>query len=88
VKLRQDASVFVASLDHGVGAEHGFGDGRAGYLYVISGAVELGDTDKLLTGDAVKVFGPEEVRIRALEHAELILIDVPWRYEPVGVWAR
>jgi redox-sensitive bicupin YhaK (pirin superfamily) len=85
VKLHQDAPVFVASLDHGVEAEHHFGEDRAGYLNVISGTVALGDTDKLVTGDAVKAFGPEEVRIQAVEHAELILIDVPGQYEPVGV---
>ena len=88
VKVHQDASVFVASLDEGVGAEHPFGESRAGYLYFISGAGELNGADKLETGDAVKVFGPEEVRIQAVEQTELILIDVPQRYEPVGVWAR
>jgi hypothetical protein len=42
----------------------------------------------LVTGDAAKIFGPEEVRIAADEETELILIDVPVRYTPVGVWAR
>ena len=41
-----------------------------------------------LTGDAAKIFGPEGVRIAADEETELILIDVPVRYTPVGVWAR
>ena len=54
VKLHQDASVFVSSLEQGVGNMHGFGEGRAGYLYVIA-QWRLGDTDKLLTGDGVKV---------------------------------
>ena len=30
----------------------------------------------------------EEIRIQALEQTDLILIDVPRQYEPVGVWAR
>jgi len=88
VKVHQDASVFVAALDPGVGAAHRFGDGRAGYLYVIGGATELNETHKLETGDAVKAFGPEEVRIQAEQQTELILIDVPRQYVPVGVWAR
>ena len=88
VKVHQDASVFVASLEPGVGAEHHFGESRAGYLYFISGRGELNNADKLETGDAVKVFGPEEVRIQALEQTNLILIDVPGHYEPAGVWAR
>jgi hypothetical protein len=36
----------------------------------------------------VKVFGPEEARIQAMEQTDLILIDVPRHYEPVGVWVR
>jgi hypothetical protein len=43
---------------------------------------------RLGTGDAAKIFGPEEVAIAADEGTELILIDVPVRYTPVGVWAR
>ena len=87
VKVHQDAWVFVASLDRGVEAEHRFGESRAGYVYFISGAGELNNADRLETGDAVKVVGPEEVRIQALEWADLILIDVPRHYEPSGVWA-
>lgn len=54
---------------------------------MIGGATELNGTDRLDTGDAVKAFGPEELRIQALEQTELILIDVPHQYVPVGVWA-
>ena len=88
VKVHQDASVFVASLDEGVRAKHRFDESRAGYLCLISGAGELNGADKLTTGDAVKAFGPEEVRIHAVEQTELFLIDVPQRFEPVGVWTR
>jgi redox-sensitive bicupin YhaK (pirin superfamily) len=87
VKVHQDASVFVASLDQAVGAEHRFAESRAGYVYFIRGAGKLNIADELKTGDAVKVFGPEEIRIRALQQTELILIDVPRHYEPAGVWA-
>ncbi len=86
--MHQDASAFVASLDPGVNAVHHCSESRAGYLYLISGAAELNEADKIGTGDAMKVFGPEEVRIQAVEHAELILLDVPREYEPVGAWAR
>ena len=87
VTVHQDASVFVASLNSGVRAEHRFDASRAGYLYLISGAGKLNDADRLETGDSVKVFGPEEVRIQALDDADLILIDVPHAYELSGVWA-
>lgn len=88
VTVHQDAWAFVASLDPGARVEHGFGPERAGYLYVIAGDATLNDGERLSTGDAVKVAGPEDVRIVAVEATELILIDVPRAYAPVGVWAR
>lgn len=84
--LAQDARAIVAHL----GEEkltHSFGEGRGGYLYVIDGRLRLGDM-ALRTGDAVKVTGAEKCTVIAAEvPAELILIDVPLRFEPVGVWA-
>ena len=87
VKVHQDASVFVASLSPGTEVSHTFGEARGGYLYLIEGSLGLGE-ESLSTGDAVKVFGPEEVSLRTQTRSELILIDVPKDYEPVGVWAR
>ena len=86
VEVHQDASVHVASLDPGVAVEHAFEPDRAGYLYLIRGAAHLGD-ERLGTGDAVKVYGPEHVELRAVEETELILVDVPRHYTRVGVWA-
>jgi redox-sensitive bicupin YhaK (pirin superfamily) len=88
VAVHQDAAVHVASLEPEAPIEHRLGDDRAGYLYVIGGAMHLGGTDALRTGDAAKVYGPETVRLEAVDQTELILIDVPARYTPVGVWAR
>jgi quercetin 2,3-dioxygenase len=88
VAVHQDASASVAALDAGFGVEHTYGEGRAGYLYLIGGAARLNGEDDLGTGDAVKAFGPEHLAIEAVEPTELILIDVPARYTPVGVWAR
>jgi redox-sensitive bicupin YhaK (pirin superfamily) len=87
VTVHQNARVYVAALDPEVEVDHTFDDDRAGYLYLISGAGRLND-EKLETGDAAKVYGPETVHIQATEDTELILIDVPKHYTPVGVWAR
>ena len=87
VPLHQDASVYVASLDPDTEVVHEFSEPRAGYLYLIGGHVALGEA-ALHTGDAVTIFGPEKVALKAIEPTELILIDVPARYQPVGVWAR
>jgi quercetin 2,3-dioxygenase len=88
VSVNQDAATFVAALEPGDEAEHAFDEGRAGYLYVIDGAVSLNETERLETGDAVKAFGPEGLPIRAERDTELILIEIPSAYVPVGVWAR
>jgi redox-sensitive bicupin YhaK (pirin superfamily) len=85
VKVHQDASVFVASLDEGVEVIHGIGVDRGVYLYIIEGAARLGEHD-LETGDAAKVVDQADLTITAREPSELILVDVPMRFAPVGVW--
>jgi len=87
VTAHQDAAVFVAALSAGKEVTHRFGSKRAGYLYLIEGAVALGG-DRLSTGDAAKILDQPELPVRAEAASELILVDVPMRFTPVGVWAR
>jgi redox-sensitive bicupin YhaK (pirin superfamily) len=84
--LSQDARALVAHLTERGSLEHAFADGRGGYLYVIDGRVKVND-DELRTGDALKVTGNAGLTLRTDVAAELILIDVPLEFEPVGVWA-
>ena len=85
VKVHQDASVHVAALDPGTEVTHPIGSGRGAYAYLISGG-GLFDDEPVATGDAAKVTDQSELRIRAIEASELILVDVPMTFEPVGVW--
>ena len=39
------------------------------------------------TGDAAVITGPAEISLTTDHAAELILVDVPLDFEPVGVWA-
>jgi quercetin 2,3-dioxygenase len=87
IKVHQDAAVYVASLSAGVDLGQPFGQGRGGYLYLIEGALRVG-TESLQTGDAAKIFEEPELLIHAQAPSELILVDVPLRFTPVGVWAR
>ncbi len=41
----------------------------------------------MTTGDAAKIHGPHEFTVEATADTELINIDVPLRFTPVGVWA-
>ena len=84
--LAQDARALVAHLTDRGQLEHAFGVGRGGYLYVIDGRIDV-DGDELRTGDAAKITGEAQLTLRTDIAAELILIDVPLEFEPVGVWA-
>lgn len=86
--LLQDARALVARLEAGEELSHTFATDRCGYLYLLDGAVTL-NGEKAGSGDAGKIErGPEELVLNAVEDAELILVDVPLRFDPVGIWAR
>jgi redox-sensitive bicupin YhaK (pirin superfamily) len=83
--LHSDARALVSRLEQSAAVDHEVEAGRGAYLYVIAGAAALnGDTVK--TGDAAKVEGPERLELAAQEPTELILVDVPLTFTPVGVW--
>jgi redox-sensitive bicupin YhaK (pirin superfamily) len=87
LSVHQDAAAYVASLKPGDEVLHDVEADRAAYLYLIAGGLRLGQGEDLATGDAVKAFGPEELVLRATADSELILVEVPATYTPVGVWA-
>lgn len=86
VRLHQDASVHIAHVEPGVEVAHAIGEGRGVYAYLIEGAATFDDED-VVTGSAAEVVDQPELRIRAREASELILVDVPMDFEPVGIWA-
>ena len=45
------------------------------------------DGEPVATGDAAKVTDQPALAIAAEEPSELILVDVPLQFEPVGIWA-
>jgi redox-sensitive bicupin YhaK (pirin superfamily) len=86
VKVHQDASVHVALLEPSVEVAHPIAEGRGVYAYLIDGAADFGD-EPVATGDGAEVTDQPELRIRARAESELILVDVPLEFEPVGTWA-
>jgi redox-sensitive bicupin YhaK (pirin superfamily) len=85
VTVHQDASVRVARLEPGVEVTHAIGPGRGVYVYLIAGSASF-DDEAVSTGDAAKVTDQKELHIAARETSELILVDVPMQFEPVGIW--
>ena len=84
--LAQDARALVSHLTGAGRLDHIFVAGRGGYLYVIEGRLLL-NGDTLKTGDAAKITGEATLELSTDVAAELILIEVPLQFQPVGVWA-
>ena len=87
VRVHQDAAVYVSRLSPGTVVAHDLQPGRGGYFYLIEGRARLG-AEELSSGDAAKIDDEPQLRIEATETSELILVDVPLHFTPVGVWAR
>jgi redox-sensitive bicupin YhaK (pirin superfamily) len=87
VMVNGDARVFISRLESGHQVTHEFSGERAGYLYAISGAVDVNGS-RLTTGDAVSILDEPAITLSAADDTELILVDVPTTYDPVGIWAR
>jgi quercetin 2,3-dioxygenase len=85
-KVHQDAGVYVASLAGGEEVVHRVGRGRGAYVYLMDGRARF-DGEPVATGDAAKVTGQPSLTVSADDPSELILVDVPMEFEPVGVWA-
>ena len=87
VRVHQNAAVYVSRLASGGATTHDFEPGRGGYLYLIEGRLQLGEYE-LSTGDAVMIQEEPQLRLESRAASELILVDVPVHFSPVGVWAR
>lgn len=85
--LHQDAGVYISRLEPGRALAHNFRPERGGYLYLIEGRASVG-ADELAGGDAVKILDEPGLQLTARDASELIFVDVPLRFTPVGVWAR
>ena len=85
--LAQDARALVTRATEGAGLKYSLDPGRGGYLYVIDGEADASG-NPLAVGDAAKLEGPEDLLLSSPDQAELILVDVPLQFQPVGAWAR
>ncbi len=87
LKVHQDARVYVSYLEEGKRISHELAEGRGLYIYFIEGQATL-EGEPVRTGDAAMVEGEPAIEIAANLPTELIMIDVPMQWTPVGVWAR
>jgi quercetin 2,3-dioxygenase len=75
VKVHGNAAVYISSMEPGLSLDHKVPSGMGGYLYVISGELEV-DGERLSTGDAAKIWEEPEITLRAVDETELILVEV------------
>lgn len=73
--IRADARLVAATLSPGELAEYPIGPGRKVYLVPASGRIEIGDVIAG-TGDGVAVHDEARLQVKALEHSEVVLVDV------------
>jgi redox-sensitive bicupin YhaK (pirin superfamily) len=72
--IRTDARVLGATLKAGQEVDYPLGAGRHGYLVPAVGAVEI-DGVRVGTRDGAAITGLDTLRVRALEDAEIVLVD-------------
>lgn len=85
--VHQEARVLVGSLEPGVKVTHHLGSGRGAYIYLIEGVADL-NGHGLETGDAAKITDESQIEVAAEEHSEVIVVEVPMAFQPVGIWRR
>lgn len=73
--IHQDAAVMIADLDVNATASHTLADGRAAYIHIATGEVELaGHT--LRAGDAAIIEEPTEIEVKGIEAGQVLLFDL------------
>ena len=73
--IHQDAKVYSAVLDSGQRVEHALGNGRAAWIQVARGSVDVNGT-ALQQGDGAAIEDESSLAISANEAAELLLFDL------------
>jgi hypothetical protein len=76
ITVAQDVSMFVSRLSADTGVAHEFTDGRGGYVYLISGAMDANGT-RMRSGDAAYITGAGRLDLAASETADLLIVDTP-----------
>ena len=74
--IRADARVLGTTLRAGESAEYRLAEGRRGYLVAAGGAVEVNGVP-LAERDGAAIHNEPNLRVAAIEDAEIILVDVP-----------
>ena len=75
VKMNQDAQLYVSVLKPNEEVTHRFAPGRAGWLQVVRGAVQVGQ-QTLSQGDGAAISDEERLGLKAVQDSEVLLFDL------------
>jgi quercetin 2,3-dioxygenase len=75
ITIHADADVYTGILDNGVEVQQPIGRGRAAWVQVAKGAVEVNGA-LLTAGDGASVEAEDSLSIKAEEHSEVIVFDL------------
>ena len=73
--IHQDAAVYVANLEPGVGLSHELAPGRHAWIQIARGAVVVNGVE-MREGDGLAASEERVLEIRATEDSELLLFDL------------
>ena len=75
VTIHQDAKLYISLLEPGQEVKHDLGAGRAAWVQVAKGGVEL-NGQKLSQGDGAAVTDETNLKLKGVESAEVLLFDL------------
>lgn len=75
LRIHQDVSLYASVLDEGAEIEHPIAPGRAGWLQVARGGVEIGGLI-MQAGDGAKVEDETALQLKTLAPSELLFFDL------------
>ncbi|MEL7492294.1 MAG: pirin family protein [Pseudomonadota bacterium] len=76
IAINQSADFYAASLASGAGLAHEFAPGRAGWLQVARGGLELPEGSIMQAGDGARIENTDRLSFTALDDAEVLLFDL------------
>lgn len=80
LSIHQDAALLAATLQTGQSVRHDLPEGRGVYMVPARGQIDLNGMP-IAERSGVAITGGEAIDIRAVEEAEIVLVDVPYPWD-------
>ena len=81
LSIHQDVSFYVSRLENSK-VSHDFTENRTGYLFVISGKLQINDIE-LEAKDSVEIQDERSITLKSSGSSEIMLLDLPASYKSI-----